>query len=631
MGVELGVGVPEWLASVVAEWKPRPRLGGAEWAERERILSREESPAPGPWRSVPWQREILDALAASDLDWIVILKAAQMGVSELIRCAIGRWSLLDPGDVLWVMTTEDAARKAMRKLQAMFRATPTLQPMLSDRRSDTTLLELSLTTGMRIVIGWAGSAQSLASDPFRYVILDEVGKYKWSVQGEASPVDLAKERTKVFGRRAKIVLLSSPKDESDLIVTSHREVLDRRTFAVPCSCGEISPVEWSFVRWPGGEPTTAPSERDERARLADSVERGQSAWVECRGCRGRVLPHVAQNDQGARWVAEEGATTGGRRRAYHVPEFFHWETTISGLVAKFLRCMTPSSTQGFFNGSLGLPYRAELATLTPAIFELRATHPPRLVPSWATTIVATADTQLRGWWFMVRAWGPGGRSRLLDWGWAETEADLLARCVNARFDVEGAPEVEARPIVFAVDTGGGMAQADGSRTKQTYRLVKKTRVAHAIKGEGNREAIHGPPWRPSKVRFSDDNFGEAELDLYLVNRNFYADELARLIRAEDPLLWEECRGAEDRRYTRQMSSEEKVLITTASGTQATWRKKSGHVENHLYDCARYQVWAAEFCRVDERKVATWDPRRRPVRRTDATERDAWVIGRGEDR
>ena len=59
-----------------------------------------------------------------------------------------------------------------------------------------------------------------------------------SNKAKGSPIDLAKERTKVFGRRGKIVLLSSPKSDDDLIVTHHAQVEDRRVFAVPCSaCG----------------------------------------------------------------------------------------------------------------------------------------------------------------------------------------------------------------------------------------------------------------------------------------------------------------------------------------------------------------------------------------------------------
>jgi phage terminase large subunit GpA-like protein len=619
---------PPWLVETISEWRPRPRLGGAEWAERERILSNEESPSPGPWRSIPWQIEILDALADTTLDWVVILKCAQAGVSELLRCAIGRWALTDPGDVLWVMTTEDAAKRAMKKLRAMFNATPSLRPLLSDRRSDSTLNELVLATGMRIVIGWAGSPQSLASDPFRYVVLDEVAKYEWQVKGEASPVDLAKERTKVYGRLAKIVLLSSPKHEDDLICSSHREVVDRRVFAVPCpSCQAVQPVEFSSTRWPGGEPAKAPSSRDDRARLADLIEAEQSAWIECRSCRGKILPHRAQYEAGAGWRSEADAPP-GRRRAYHVPEFFHWETTISGLAAKFLRCMTPVALQGFWNGSLGLPYRSESSLIEGSLFSARATNPSRVVPSWATTVIATADTQLRGWWFMVRAWAAAGRSRLLDWGFAESADELVGRTLGAKFPVEGSPTLQAQALLLAIDTGGGMLTQDGSRTKETYLLIHRTPKAVAIKGEGNRGALQGVPWRTSRVSFAHEKYGERHIDLHLLNKNYYADQAAALIRCTEPVLWEECRGAENPVYMRQMASEEKVLVSSSSGSEWVWKKRSQGAENHMWDTARYQCWAAEFCRVEDRGNPTWAHRvRSKPDQTDEEKAESWLIGR----
>lgn len=613
---------PAWVQELVAGWEPRERLGGAAWAERERVLSAEESPATGPWRNVPWQVEILDALADPSLQTIVILKATQVGVSELVRCAIGRWALLDPGDVLWVMTTQHAAERAMKKLQAMFRSTPALRPLLSPRKRDTKLLELVLVTGMRIVIGWAGSAQSLSSDPFRYVVLDEAAKYVWNVQGEGSPVDLARDRTKVFGRRGKVVLLSSPKEDGDPIVTAYGETPDRRVFGAPCpSCGAVQPFEWDRVRWPGGgEPERAPTDPVNRVAQAELVEREQSAWLACvtGGCEGKIEPGRAQWQPGARWSQEEPSPP-SRRRAYHVPEAWHWETTLSDLVGKFLRATHPRSLQTFHTGTLGLPYRVASTAISASVFEARALH-PRIVPSWATVILSTADTQLGGWWFMTRAWGRGGRSRLLDWGFVTTEEELVARGLRAVFPVEGGGP-EASPWKLAIDTGGGMKQAtaedaDGSRTKQVYALVRKTRGMVALKGEGDKAAdAAGAPHRLSKVE---------DLDVHLVRKDYYADELARLVRAT-PVLWEESVGV-DATYTRQMTSEHRVLETTEKGSKWLWKKKTSGAANHLWDCARYQVWLADHVHVETRTTPTW--RRELVRGAPprSTGGDLWERG-----
>ena len=608
------VDAPDWKRSLYAVARatiaPRERIGGNAWAERERWIGTDEgSPLPGLWRSVPWQREILDALADPSVSWLAILKATQVGVSELVRCAIGRWAIHDPGDVLWVMSTQAAAERSMVKLRKMFQNTPGLRHLLSDRRSDTTLLELVLTNGMRIVIGWAGSAASLASDPFPRVVLDEVALYRWSTQHAGSPVHLAGDRTKTAGRRAKVVLLSSPIAEDDQICTAHREVADRRVFAVPCpACGTVQPWEWERVRWAGGSVLEAPSDPDARLAAAEVVRRDQSAWMACEveTCAGNLEPRTAMRDERARWVQEEPAQP-SERRAYHVPEAWHWETTLSDLVAKFLRATSPASLGTFWTGSLGLVMRTATTAINASLFKSRAIY-PATVPAWATVVLSTADTQLAGWWLMVRAWGKGGRSRLLDWGWVSTEAELVARGLHARFKVEGPTELEASPAKLAVDTGGGMKQAtaedaDGSRTKQVYALVKRTRGMVAIKGEGDRAALEGQPHRVSKVE---------GLELHLVRKDFYADELARLVQCRDPVLWEECVGADDPTYTRQMSSEHKVLETSGTGSKWLWKKRSAGTPNHLWDCGRYQVWLADHVQVERRgapRISSQPPRR----------------------
>ena len=67
----------------------------------------------------------------------------------------------------------------------------------------------------------------------------------------------------------------------------------------------------------------------------------------------------------------------------------------------------------------------------------KAIHPAGRIPAWATAIVASADTQKDHYWYMVRAWGPGYRSRLVDFGRVETLDDLRRATLEARWPVEG--------------------------------------------------------------------------------------------------------------------------------------------------------------------------------------------------
>jgi len=621
----LSAAASPWTDRERRAWGPRPRLDGAEWAAANRVLSFRESPQhPGKWQHLAsWMVGLLQLLTDPTVDEIAILKCAQTGVSELVRNAVGQWADLDPGPVQWVMTIRPAAEKGMRKLQWMFDSSPALRPLVSERSHDTTLLAMALTNGMEVAIGWSGSLQSLSSDPQRRVILDEAAKYK------AGRLDYARERLKTFGRRALLVVLSSPEHEADEICVLHDQIPCKLAYRVPCpDCGTLQALEWPNARWPGGDPSSAPEDPDDRVRLGDVVKREQSAWVACVECEGRINPQRAMGDPRCAWLDEQGEPRAERDRrvAVHVSELYHWETTISDLVAKYLYAVDPKSVREFWKGSLGRPYKEARAALPAGLFRRRATYAAGVVPAWALLVVSTADTQSLGWWYMVRAWGKGGRSRLLAWGWADSEEQLVAATLDARFPIEGGGRLEAGPQLLAVDTGGGMITPDGSRTHDVYRLATRDPRVVCFKGQPNRSPLDAP-MRETTTRYSPPGRGgSVEVELRLVNSEHYKDRLAAMIRSDEPVLWEENETA-DAAYQRQMASEHKVMEVSAKGTKWLWKKRAQKHPNHLWDCAVYQIPAADLARLDQREEPTWT-RRRARRQYAKGEGDGWTIGRG---
>ena len=598
---------PFVAADIVPRWAPRERLPVPDWAVANRVLSPRASPShPGPWKHLaPWMAGLMTLMGDGRISFLVVLKNAQGGISELVRCTIGQWADLDPGPVLWVMTTKEAAKKAMRKLGWLLEDTPCLSALRSPRKRDNTVMGASLLNGMDVDIAWSGSPQAMASDPYRRVILDEVAKYKTiGADGEANAVMLSLERIKVFGRQGKLILLSSPKHEDDLICQNYDETLDKRRFVVPCpGCRELQPLDWEWVRWGGGDPSSAPADARERAALATEIEKAQGAWVECRNCGEKIDARAAMNDPEAAWVRVHTSESGedsyeldpppSRRVAVHISELYHWKTTTSDLCAKFLRCNTPNDLQGFFNGSLGLPYKDASAELRPQTFLRRAIHPYRVAPDWASCVLSSADTQGDHFWFMIRAWGSDGRSRLLDWGRVNSFEELEERCLRQEFQVEGT-DLRVKPVRLAIDTGGGMVHQDGSRTHDVYQFANRTPGVIPCKGEGQKDPTAGTPLRQTTVTYTPPNRVADPLiqRLHLCHANYWKDHLAALIRSEEPVLWEECRGV-DHAYARQMTGQHRVLEVSTRGSRWIWRKRKG-MPDHLWDCAYLQCVAAEI-------------------------------------
>jgi phage terminase large subunit GpA-like protein len=82
-------------------WAPPEDLTVSEWADRHRVVSaRKGNPEPGPWRTsrTPYLREIMDAAGDPDVEFIAVVKPAQVGGSEgAIRNPLGYWIDQDPG------------------------------------------------------------------------------------------------------------------------------------------------------------------------------------------------------------------------------------------------------------------------------------------------------------------------------------------------------------------------------------------------------------------------------------------------------------------------------------------------------------------------------------------------------
>ena len=94
--------------------RPDPLLTVSEWADRHRRLSGKASSEPGPWRTgrTPYLREIMDCLSpASKVERVVVMKGAQIGLSECGNNWIGYVIHHAPGPMLAVLPTVEMAKR----------------------------------------------------------------------------------------------------------------------------------------------------------------------------------------------------------------------------------------------------------------------------------------------------------------------------------------------------------------------------------------------------------------------------------------------------------------------------------------------------------------------------------------
>lgn len=266
--------------------KPEPRLTVSQWADRYRYLAATSSAEPGQWRTdrTPYLRDIMDCLSAtSSVQEVVFIKGAQIGATEMGFNWMGYIIDVAPAPTMMVQPTESMAkRNSKMRFDPMVEATSRLRDKIKPARSrdaDNTTLQKGFPGGVLVMTG-ANSAVGLRSMPVRFLMLDEVDGYPMDLDGEGSPVDLARARTRTFARR-KIFILSTPTVDGVSVVDKEFKTTDQRYFFLPCPhCEAYQILKWENLKWEAGYPETVQYFCEE---CGCGIEERHKTWMLNRG------------------------------------------------------------------------------------------------------------------------------------------------------------------------------------------------------------------------------------------------------------------------------------------------------------------------------------------------------------
>jgi len=600
-------------------WALPQQLKPSEWAALHRVLTPAESAEPGPWNPnrVPYLNGIMDA--CTEYEEVIVMKGPQLGISEAIRNVEGFWIDHDPGPMIVCMPDRESAKEMLdERISVMVRSTPSIAGKMTARVRDITKLVIRLTT-CTIHIGWAGSPQSLATRPARYGIAEEADKYRpWSGR-EGTPVEHLKERLNTYRNRSTFVMVSTPSTREGPIFEAFDESPLKVFFTVPCPhCGRYQRLVWTNVKWQkaAGEDNKAAAER---------IKREESAWYQCEYCDGRIEErHKPGMLARGVWASDtesvlaDGTVTGkrpkSRRIAFHISALYSPWLPWSDCAAKGLLAIGhPGRQMTFRNFVLAEPFEVQAARIKAAelLPKVAAGHTPKVIPAWATAVIATADTQADHFRFVVRAWGRGDTgimSRLLDYGRAETTEQLRMMTLDARFAFEGGGVPAIGPYMLVVDSGGG-SRISGDSANLTHRVYKFAQTDPRIlpsHGAGGSRKMD-VPFRIRVVKYEPPG-GLAPMQVkYLrIETGYYKDVLATSIKKGQPEhegeevtegTWQLHSDVHDD-YRREMASEHKVLIRQGTTQRFEWVPISGGAPNHYWDCEVTQCAVADMMHVD---------------------------------
>jgi phage terminase large subunit GpA-like protein len=243
-------------------------------------------------------RAIMDALSPSHpARRVVFMKAAQVGATEAGNNWVGYCIHQVPGPFLAVQPTTDLAKRlSQQRIEPLVEECPELRELIlpaRSRDSGTTVLAKRFAGGQLVLTG-ANSAVGLRSMPARWLFLDEVDAYEGDVEGEGDPIALAEARTRTFGHRAKIFLVSTPTIKGLSRIEREYEASDQRRYFVPCPhCRHMQWLKFERLQWEKGNPETAEyvCEACERG-IAEHHKTAMLAAGEWRATADAANPHV---------------------------------------------------------------------------------------------------------------------------------------------------------------------------------------------------------------------------------------------------------------------------------------------------------------------------------------------------
>jgi phage terminase large subunit GpA-like protein len=561
------------------------------WADENRRLSPESSAEPGRWRTdrAPYQRAIMDALNDPHVREIVVMKSAQVGWTEILGNVVGYHIDRDPAPILLIQPTLEMAETWSKdRLAPMVRDTPALRGKIKDARardSGNTMLH-KVFPGGHITIAGANSPAGLASRPIRIVLCDEVDRYPASAGTEGDPISLARKRSTTFWNR-KLLMGSTPTIRGSSRIEAAFAESDQRYLYVPCPhCGEFDRLRWESVKW-----SESPSD----------------AFYACPHCGGVIRDtQKSQMLKLGEWrAAAEFKGTAG----FHINELYSPWVKFGDTAASFVAAKeTPEQLQAWVNTSLGETWveRGDAPT-HDRVLSLRRDYKSGEIPSGVLRITAGVDVQKNRLVYVVRGWGFGMASWLIEFGelWGETDQ----------------PEVWGRLSDLLATQYGELSIAmalidSGFRPDRVYAFCRANPQAKPSKGQESATQ----PVRMSRVdvtvRGQQIKNGA---QLWHVDTGYFKSMVHGRIEwpADQPGAWHlPVDISED--YARQVVAEAKVTLPNG---KVIWKRHDK--ENHALDCDVYAAAAARILGVDRaRKPEPEEPK--PAAPPRKTRQPGWI-------
>ena len=617
----MGTATKNLRAAWRAAWEERPSTTRAEWLASNLYLPAGQNTSPGRYDLVShaYCRGVLDAADDPDVEQIVLQWATQLGKTTLLLALLAHAAGAHPTPTMLVAPDRDFLLEVRDRFYLMAEASPKLSGMLAPQwmRNDR-WIDIG---AMRCHLAFAFNTQRLSGKSCALVLCTETDRWR-TRKGQGTPTKLAAERTKAFAR--SLVVYESTPTDADSTINALYEASDRRRFMIPCpTCNHWQELRFfphESGKFEGKGGILGLTDGKGRWRTPDQAH--DEAYYLCEnGCKIANEAKPGAVSEGL-WVPEgqaidkKGKLTGNPVRGPRV-----WGAKLNSLysdvitwgkaAAEYLSSRdNPGALCSFHQNWLANVYVQKIESVSWMDIgrRLKGIHNRGSVPVGAVFLTAGVDVGADYTRWVVRAWGEGSTSWLVDWGSTHMRASddgSLGRMSHLQA-LEDA--ILDRPFPFASRDALG-------RTHLKVRLLAidsgyKPRLLHAWARTQNKDRVRlvagrqilqsGDFYRSSLVE-KDARTGKpypGGMVRWEVNRSVYNADIHDRWKAsnEDNGAWwlTSASLAESELYLRELVNEGPRKKMRGNREITEWVKVDNGTGNHYWDCECYALAAADM-------------------------------------
>lgn len=586
----------------------------SQWAEKYRILD-DNSNIKGHWSNAitPYLVEIMDSINDPDIRMIFFCKASQIGGTSALVNMLCYIIAESPAPTMIVYPSDDLAKDISNdSLKPVFRMVPEIRKIFMENSSKE--LRLKFKT-MVLYLRGAGSPSKLASKPIKYLFFDEIDKMGGASKKEASPYNLALERTKTYKPQEKVFACSTPTIKTNYIWNLHENADEVKHYFVTCPhCGEEIELIFKQIIF----------DKDDE-NIMSVAERAATAVYVCQKCGCEIAdgdkPKLLRE---GKWkVINKHGVGKAKSIGYWISSLYSIFLKWSDIIEEFLKSKDdPEKLQNFVNSWLGEAWEdTKLKTTEDTVMERQTSLSEFVVPDWAELLTAGVDVQETSLYYTIRAFGKFTTSQNVTHGQVLSFSEI-EQIMNSEWDTE-----DGRKMIV------NMALIDsGYQPDATYDFcTSNSEWALPCKGSSN----------PMRDRYKISKVDKADskaygMQLVLVDGDQFKDSIASRMKRENGTgSWMVYNGC-DLEYAVQVTAEHKVMEKAANGNRKMkWVQKHSHSDNHYLDCEVYAMAAAEILGVRSLHLRDSEPspqsqndeKYKPEENWIQTQ-DDWLIGGG---